>query len=71
LLLSFLINQIKDLNLDLLNIPYSGIFILIQYNISMSNSIEIINKALAVGEKSGKPLKYNYDEFLKKMAKKH
>jgi hypothetical protein len=37
----------------------------------MSNSIDIINKALAVGEKSGKPVEYNYDEFLKKMAKKH
>jgi hypothetical protein len=37
----------------------------------MSNSIDNINKALALGEKSGKPVEYNYDEFLKKMAKKH
>jgi antitoxin ParD1/3/4 len=36
-----------------------------------SRKIEAINKALVIGEKSGKPLEYNYSNFLKKMAKKH
>ncbi len=33
--------------------------------------IDAINKALVVGENSGKPLVYNHKEFLKAMAKKH
>ncbi|MFM2392123.1 MAG: hypothetical protein RLZZ546_100 [Bacteroidota bacterium] len=36
-----------------------------------SKKIEAINKALVIGEESGKPLEYNYNAFLKKMAKKH
>lgn len=33
--------------------------------------IEAINKALALGEKSGKPKEFNFNTFLKKMEKKH
>ena len=32
--------------------------------------IEAINKALALGEKSGKPKEFNFNTFLKKMEKK-